>query len=181
MQIRPSTPSDLQTISRLHKLAFGSAEGPEIAKLVNDLFEDQTAFPLFSFVATRNGEIAGHILFTSACLEGTDSHLTVQILAPLAVLPGHQSSGVGCNLIDHGLRELKRANIDLVFVLGHPEYYPRFGFSPALPLGLAAPYPIPEKNADAWMVQDLRGGLAGNVSGCVQCSDVLSEPRHWRE
>jgi putative acetyltransferase len=68
-----------------------------------------------------------------------------------------------------------------VFVLGHPEYYPRFGFRPAGALGMDAPYPIPERHADAWMVQALRPGLLGQVRGTVRCADTLNDPRHWRE
>lgn len=180
MQIRPSTPSDHEAISDAHRLAFGADEGPEIATLVNDLFGDTSALPLYSYVAVVNGKIVGHVLFTRVTID-TDEHIPCQILAPLAVIPDHQGTGVGSKLIAHGLDELAKAGVSLVFVLGHPGYYPRAGFRPALPLGLLAPYPIPEKNAGAWMVQDLRGGLASKVSGCVQCSDILNEPQHWRE
>ena len=164
----------------MHRLAFGADEGPEIVNLVSNLFNDPSALPLYSYVALTGGEIVGHILFTRVTID-TNEDISSQILAPLAVSPDHQGIGVGTKLIARGLDDLAKAGVALVFVLGHPGYYPRAGFRPALELGLAAPYPIPEKNADAWMVQDLRGGLAGNVSGCVQCSDVLNEPQHWRE
>ncbi len=181
MEIRHSLPADLGDILHVHRRAFGADEGPVIAELVRDLFEDPSALPVFSYIALDGETIAGHILFTRARIEGKDEDLSHQILAPLAVLPEHQSGGVGLGLIDHGLQELQRNGVDLVFVLGHPGYYPKAGFSPALPLGLAAPYPIEEKNIGAWMVKELRVGLIGDVKGTVRCADVLDRPEHWSE
>ena len=181
VQIRQSVPSDNASIAQLHLEAFGPGEGPEIAALIGDLFNDHSARPLFSFVAVNNKKILGHILFTRAVIVEAPEEVSVQILAPLAVLPTQQSTGIGSRLIEHGLGELRKAGVDLVFVLGHPGYYPRTGFEPALPLGLTAPYPIPAKNADAWMVQALRGSLIGRVLGRVQCSNALNEPQLWRE
>jgi putative acetyltransferase len=83
--------------------------------------------------------------------------------------------------IEKGLRHLTKTGVDLVFVLGHPEYYPRYGFKPAGHLGFEAPYPIPDEHADAWMVQALRPGVIGSVSGKVRCADELNMPEHWRE
>jgi len=76
---------------------------------------------------------------------------------------------------------LKQSNVDLVFVLGHPEYYPKCGFEPAGEKGFAAPYPIPEENAPAWMVQQLNGDMIGKIKGTVKCARVLDQPEHWRE
>jgi putative acetyltransferase len=76
---------------------------------------------------------------------------------------------------------LSESGVDLVFVLGYPEYYLRHGFKTAGILSFDAPYPIPEEHADAWMVQELRSGVIGSVSGKVQCSDVLNQPEHWHE
>jgi len=181
VQIRKSLPADKEAIAQLHLESFGPSEGPEIAALVRDLFNDPSARPLFSFVATEKLKILGHILFTRAEIDEASEGVSVQILAPMAVSPTHQSKGVGTRLIDHGLGDLRKAGVGLVFVLGHPEYYPRSGFRPAMPLGLTAPHSIPAKNADAWMVQALRGGLIGQVQGRVRCSDALSAPQHWQE
>jgi predicted N-acetyltransferase YhbS len=102
-------------------------------------------------------------------------------LAPLAILPDKQKQGIGEQLINEGLRLLEEAGTELVFVLGHPAYYPRCGFIPAGEQGFDAPYPIPEEHAEAWMVQELRSGVLKQYSGTVQCSEVLNEPQHWRE
>jgi predicted N-acetyltransferase YhbS len=84
-------------------------------------------------------------------------------------------------LITQGLKQLAESGVDLVFVLGHPDYYPKFGFQAAGVLGFQAPYPIPSEHADAWMVQELKTGVFGNIEGRVQCSEVLNQPQHWRE
>lgn len=181
LKIRKSTETDRVHIEKIHTKAFGKKKGPEIADLVNGLFEDDTAMPLLSLVAVENGQLIGHILFTKAVLDGTDRPVSLQLLAPLAVLPDAQSKGVGSKLIKEGLKQLKDAGVELVFVLGHPDYYPRCGFTTAGLLGFEAPYPIPEEHAGAWMVLALREGIIGEVEGKVRCSEVLNQPHHWRE
>ncbi len=181
VEIRKSTESDKTEIGNVHTKAFGEKKGPEIADLVKGLMNDKTAIPLFSFVAVEDNEIIGHILFTKAKLTGTTESVAVQILAPLAVLPDAQNKDVGGRLIKEGLSQLKKSGIELVFVLGHPDYYPRSGFAPAGALGYEAPYPIPAEHAGAWMVQGLSDGVIGRVTGKIQCSEVLDQPEHWRE
>ncbi len=181
LEIRKSTETDKVEIEKIHTKAFGVDKGPEITELVNGLFDDKTAVPMLSLVAVENGELIGHILYTKAVLTGADKPVSVQLLAPLAVLPDAQSKSVGSKLIKEGLRQLKESDVELVFVLGHPDYYPRCGFTPAGVLGFEAPYPIPDEHAGAWMVQALKGGVIGSIEGKVQCSEVLDQPRHWRE
>ncbi len=91
-----------------------------------------------------------------------------------------QKQGIGGKLIKAGLEHLKEMGVELVFVLGHPAYYPKYGFIPAHTYKLQAPYQIPEKHADAWMVQSL-GQKLGSVSGHILCADALNKPEHWRE
>ncbi len=181
MEIKKSTESDKTEIRNVHIKAFGEEKGPEIADLVEGLMNDNTAIPICSLVAVEENRIVGHILFTKAKITETTESVAVQILAPLAVLPEAQSKGVGGQLIQEGLIQLKKAGIELVFVLGHPDYYPRAGFVPAGALGYDAPYPIPAEFAGAWMVQELRNGFIGRVTGKIQCSEVLDQPEHWRE
>ena len=80
-----------------------------------------------------------------------------------------------------GLTLLVESGCELVFVLGHPEYYPRFGFQPAGQLGFSAPYPILKENSGAWMVLELCGGTIGGVQGKVQCAAALDKPEYWLE
>ena len=180
MQIRPTKESDLHDVLLVEKAAFGTEEGQEIADLVNDLLGDPSAMPILSLIAIKENQVIGHILFTKAIIDSNHS-ISAVILAPLAVIPAAQSQGVGGQLINEGLKCLSESGVDLVFVLGHPDYYPRHGFKPASILGFDAPYPIQQEHADAWMVKELRSGIIGSVSGKVQCSDVLNQPEHWRE
>jgi putative acetyltransferase len=96
-------------------------------------------------------------------------------------VPDFQKQGIGGKLIEYGLQVLSESMVDLVFVLGHPEYYPRYGFKPAGNLGFDAPYPIPAKNADAWMIQALRPGVIGAFGGKIICAEKLNKPEYWRE
>ncbi|MEW8049836.1 MAG: N-acetyltransferase [Candidatus Thiodiazotropha sp.] len=181
MKIRESTEADKYGIEAVHIQAFGKNEGPEIAELVDDLLKDETAFPLLSLVAVVNDKIVGHVLYTNAVVRQSTESASAQLLAPLGVLPEAQNQGIGAQLISEGTRRLTKSGVELVFVLGHPNYYPRSGFRTAGIIGFEAPYPIPEENADAWMVLELKEGIVGKVKGKIQCAKVLNQPQHWRE
>jgi len=181
MEIRTSTESQRKEILNVHNQAFGEEKGAVIGKLVDDLLNDKTAMPILSLVAIENETLVGHILYTKATITQTELPIEAQILAPLAIIPSEQKKGIGEKLINEGIRQLKERGTELVFVLGHPAYYPRCGFSPAGEKGFEAPYPIPEEHAAAWMVQELNGNALEEGNGKVKCSDVLNEPQHWRE
>ncbi len=181
MEIRLSDDSDLPAISRIHREAFGPDEGPEVDELVRDLLQDPTAEPSLSLVAESDGTLAGHILFTAARIDGPGESPVASILAPLGILPAFQRQGVGGLLAERGLAILGERGVDLVFVLGHPSYYPRFGFQPAGAVGFDAPYPIPEKDAAAWMVKALKPGAIDRFAGTVVCASAMDRPEHWQE
>ncbi|WP_316897859.1 N-acetyltransferase [Pseudodesulfovibrio indicus] len=176
MIIRETTERDRETIYRVEALAFGHEKE---AKLVDSLLDDPTARPHLSLLALEDVRAVGHILFTAGDIVG--SSRKVSLLAPLSVAPEAQGRGVGGRLIQAGLARLAEAAVDLVFVLGHPSYYPRHGFVPAHTYGLEAPYPIPEEHLDAWMVQGLHPSALENVRGKVVCAAALDRPEHWRE
>jgi putative acetyltransferase len=180
-RLRKALEADNRAISDVIIAAFGDDEGEVISHLVSDLLVDPSAQPSLSLVATADNSVVGHILFTSACIRYLDRKISSSLLAPLAVHPEYQGQGIGGQLIKEGLRQLREGDTQLVFVLGHPDYYPRYGFSPAGVKGLDAPYPIPSKNAEAWMVQELHPGIIGSVNGQVICADTLADPQYWKE
>ena len=177
MEIRNAQSKELDLVIAVARAAFG---GDEEVRLVRDLLDDPSARPCLSLLAFEEDRAVGHILFSRAAVTGTPE-LSASILAPLAVAPEAQRQGIGGELIRQGLELLAKSSVDLVFVLGHPEYYPRHGFQPAGRLGFAAPYPIPEKNSAAWMVQELRPQVIGAYSGMVVCAQQLDRPEYWRE
>jgi predicted N-acetyltransferase YhbS len=181
LQVRKALESDGPGISAAVIAAFGMAQGNEIAELVTDLLADPSAQPVLSLVATIGDNVVGHILFTNAPIRHAQRGVSAVILAPLSVHPDCQGQGIGGRLVRAGLKQLQEAGVELVFVLGHPGYYPKYGFSAAGTKGFDAPYPIPPENSAAWMVQELHPGVIGQVSGQVLCADALNDPRHWRE
>lgn len=173
---RETTKADRETIYKIESLAFGMEKE---AELTNDLLDDPTARPYLSLLAFDGDKPVGHILFTAARIKGSQSK--VSLLAPLAVVPEAQGKGIGQMLIKAGLKILEERGTDIVFVLGHPGYYPKAGFSPAYVYKQAAPYPIPEEHKDAWMVQALGGADLESVQGTVKIAEALDKPEHWRE
>ena len=122
--IREETLSDQDAVRQINELAF--EQGPE-ATLVDKLRASCDRY--VSFVAVDQGAVIGHILFTPVTLDG--SSVVGMGLAPMGVLPSHQRQGVGSLLVRHGLDYLRQSGCPFVIVLGHPNYYPRFGFEPA--------------------------------------------------
>ena len=180
IHIRQSTPDELSTILEVELDAFSNDS--EIHTLVSDLFADPDAAPLISLLAFDNKNPVGHIYLSVANLEPTHADVRIMLLAPLAVVKSRQREGIGTFLIHSALEKARSSRVDLVFVLGHPAYYPRCGFSPAGQFGFEAPYPIEEKNAAAWMVLELsEGAIQKAGGGKVQCAQSLMKPEYWRE
>jgi putative acetyltransferase len=157
MDIKPATKVDLPALIRLHDAAFGSAfEG----RLVADLMAAELA--AISLAAYRTGEIAGHILFSPLLVEVGDDTVLALALAPLAVDPAHQRKGLGHALVEAGLRQARTQGWEAIVVLGHPEYYRRFGFSAAPLQGFRAPFEGP-----AFMALELRSGTLSDRNGRI--------------
>lgn len=149
IEVRPERPGDEDAIDAVNLAAF---EGPAEGALVRALRRNGGL--TLSLVAERAGRIVGHLAFSPVTLS---SRRVVQGLGPVSVLPSDQRHGVGRALIEHGLEQLKAAGHEVCVVLGHPTYYPRFGFVPAPPLGLRW-----ERGHDhAFMVCALAGDLEG--------------------
>ena len=131
ISIRREQPDDIPAVRLINELAF---ESPAEADLVDKL---RLACPdALSLVAEDDGRLVGHILFTPTLIESEGETVRGMGLAPMAVSPPHQRQGVGSKLVEHGLAQLKGRGCPFVIVLGHPDFYPRFGFEIAGRLGL---------------------------------------------
>jgi putative acetyltransferase len=151
--IRTTTPSDHNAIRDLVSAAFGQ---PDEADLVARLRADGDA--LVELVATEEGAITGHILYSRLAIVRTDETLSAAALAPVAVAPSHQRRGVGAALIRAGNAACAQLGLAAIIVLGHAEYYPRFGFSAATAESLDAPFSGPAFMALELAPDRLRGG-----------------------
>jgi putative acetyltransferase len=160
VRVRHERSNDAVAVRRVNEEAFGR---PAEADLV-DLLRDRGKVTL-SLVAETGDLVAGHILFTPVAIAGGSRAYPALGLGPMAVLPEHQRRGVGSLLVRAGLEECRRAGHGCVVVLGHPEYYPRFGFVPASRHGLAWEHSAPD---EAFMVLVLRADALDGLGGVVR-------------
>lgn len=157
MDIKPARRSDLRALIAVHDAAFGT---PFEGRLVADLMAAD--LDAISLVASNDTELLGHILFSPLLVEVDGEAIAALALAPLAVMPGRQNQGVGTALMEAGLARARAEGWDAVVVLGHPEYYSRFGFSPEAMRGFAAPFDGP-----AFMALELRKGALSGRRGRI--------------
>jgi len=136
--IRPETAADIDAIAEVNRLAFG---GPDEAVLVDRLRTDGDV--IASLVAEDDGAVVGHILFSPLYIEGAPVRVNAVALAPMCVRPEWQREGIGSALVKRGLARCRERGMEAVFVLGHPEFYPRFGFRTDLAARLKAPFSGP--------------------------------------
>jgi putative acetyltransferase len=159
VQIRPETDADKAAVFGINAAAFPTdAE----AKLVDSL--RISADPYVSLVAVEDQDVVGHILFTPVTLEPFDD-LDLMGLAPMAVSPSRQRGGIGTELVNAGLQRCRELGIGAVAVLGHPEYYPRFGFRPSSEWGIRSEYDVPE---EVFMMLELSPDYLQNKQGTIR-------------
>ena len=158
IRVRREVPGDEEVIHRVVAAAF---EQEAEADLVDALRKARAAE--VSLVAEREGEVVGHILFSPVELRPAIEGTAVG-LAPMAVVPGLQRAGIGSALVRAGLERCHALGHDVVVVLGHAKYYPRFGFRPAEELGLRCEYPVPP---GIFQAQELRPGALAGVEALV--------------
>ena len=163
--VRPETGADHEAIWHVHERAFA----PSIAeaKLVDELRAAGDLVPELCLVAEEGGEVVGHIAYSRARLDSGHEALA---LAPMAVLPERQRDGIGSALVRESLDRAADTEFPLVVVLGHPEYYPRFGFEPGAAHGVLDPYGVPP---EAWMVRPLPA-YTPDARGLVTYAEAFS-------
>lgn len=160
--IRPERPEDIDAIFEVNLQAFGQ-DGE--ARLVNALRADGDYNHELSLVAVSGGRIIGHILFPPITIVSDASETAALALAPLSVHQDFQCLGIGAALIEEGLKECQRLGHRIVIVVGHPTYYPKFGFAIARDFGIHAPFPCPD---EAFMALPLETGALDGISGTVR-------------
>ncbi|MFN0109628.1 MAG: GNAT family N-acetyltransferase [Blastocatellia bacterium] len=165
--IRPEQPEDIVVIHHVVHQAFGqSAE----ANLVDALRRNGKA--KISLVAEDNGRVIGHILFSPVTIETADGLIEGIGLAPLAVSPERQNEGIGSRLSKEGLKSCREAGYQFVIVLGHPEYYPRFGFVPASRFGVKSEYKVRD---EVFMAMELQEGSLAGFAGVAKYQPEFNE------
>jgi putative acetyltransferase len=156
MHIRRERPSDYDAVFKIHEAAFESLTEPKLVEALRRATAD-----LVSLVAEDEGEIIGHILFSPVTLTSAAGPRVVA-LAPMAVIPDRQRQGVGSALVRAGLDECRSRQVSAVAVVGHPDYYPRFGFVRASAFGIRCEFEVPD---EAWMIIELVPGALESARG----------------
>ena len=168
MRIRPERPDDIAAVRRINEAAFGQ---PLEAGLVDRL--RAACADALSLVADDEGGVIGHILFTPVVIDDGNRELTGMGLAPMAVRPDRQGQGIGSALVRHGLTLLEDRACPFVVVVGHPTFYPRFGFVPASRLAITSQWDgIPD---EAFMIRVLRDEVMGHAGGVARYRDEFNE------
>lgn len=162
IEITDERPGDVVAIRDLNQRAF---EQNQEGDIVDALRSNGGA--LLSLVATVNGLVVGHIMYSPISV----GNLRGAALGPMAVLPELQRQGIGTKLVEAGNQRIKQGGCPFIIVVGHPEFYPRFGFSPARPRGITCEWDLPD---DVFMVLVLDEAEMQGVSGLAKYRDEFS-------
>lgn len=162
IEIRDERPGDVAAIRKVNRLAF--AQDQE-GRIVDALRANGAA--MLSLVAIDDDAVVGHIMFSPlfvGAVQGAG-------LAPMAVTPSHQRQGIGSRLVEAGVERLRTMGCPFIVVIGHPAFYPRFGFQPAASHGLTCQW---EVRAEAFMVKVLNPEVGDHLRGMAQYRDEFA-------
>lgn len=168
--IGPENPNDYKQIEQVNDLAFSQ---PNEGKMISSLRKNKKFIPDLSLVAKFDSKVVGHILFFPLNIISGEKSFEVISLSPMAVLPEHQQKAIGKNLVIEGLKKAKELGYKAVIVLGHPTYYPKFGFEPASKWNIKPP--IDDVPDEASMAIELVDGFLKDKAG------VIEYPTEYRE
>jgi putative acetyltransferase len=166
MRVRPETGDDVEAIERVHRGAFPTRAEADLVRRLHADFDSE-----ISLVAEQGGAIVGHVMLSRMEVTGDGSSIRALGLGPVGVLPGHQGAGIGGALIEGALAIARTLGEELVFVLGEPAYYERFGFTAATADPFASPYAGPCFMALA-LRPDFRMPAAGIAAHAPSFSDL---------
>lgn len=168
IEIREEKPADIDAVRSINLEAFGQ---PDESRIVDKL--RQVCPHTLSLVAVCNGKIVGHIFFSPVTIQHGDGDIEGMGLAPMAVVTARQNQGIGSMLIKEGIRRIKETACPYVVVLGHPHFYPRFGFERASTFGLEAQWEgVPD---EAFMAMILDEAMMAGVAGVVRYRNEFDE------
>lgn len=160
IEVRNERAGDGAAITAVNDSAFGQPDESRIIDAVR-----QAGHAAISLVAADGGMLVGHILFTPVTIDAAGPAFHALGLGPMAVLPEFQRKGIGTMLVEAGLAEATRLGCPAVVVIGHPEFYPRFGFRPARAYGLLSQFEVP---GEAFMVRELVPAALAGCGGVVR-------------
>ena len=169
MIIRQETEKDYKLTESVVEEAFKDAEYADHDEhlLVQRLRQGKAFIPELSIVAEIENEIVGHILFTRMLISGSDEFESLS-LAPLSVLPEYQRQGIGSELMRKGLTIAKGLGFESVIVVGHKDYYPKFGFEKASKWGIKSNFEVPD---EAFMAIELKKNSLSGKSGVIKFAE----------
>ena len=171
--IRQEQKNDYRKTEEVVKEAFLNEEFSDKKEheLVKRIRECDAFIPELSIVAVDK-EIVGHIMLSKITIEQGGTTVDSLALAPVSIAPSHQKKGIGGKLITAALEKAKELGYGSVVVLGHPEYYPKFGFERASQWNIKAPFEVPD---EVFMAMELRENALESVEGIVQYSSAFAE------
>ena len=137
IEIREERSDDVVAVREVNRRAFGQDQESNIVDALRT-----NGGALLSLVATVNGQVAGHIMYSPLTVA---ENVHGVALGPMAVVPEYQRQEIGTKLIEAGNRKMKEAGYPFIVVVGHAEYYPRFGFRPASEYGIKCEWDVPDK------------------------------------
>ncbi len=171
-------PNDVTEIKNLFVRTFSDseseAEGEIVGSLAYDVMATTEQNDMFVFIAKKDGEIAGSIIFSRLTFE---NGINAFLLSPVAVSTAFQGQGVGQALINFGLNTLKEHGVALVFTYGDPNFYSRVGFAPVSKEVVKAPLPL--SHPEGWLGQSLTGSVIEPIQGESHCVAAMNKPEIW--
>ena len=165
MNIRAEKKADIDGIWQVNADAFATTEEAELVNALRD-----SGVPYISLIYEKNSKLVGHILFTAVELVADTSGLKLMGLAPMAVSPKLQRSGIGTSLIKSGIQQCIDHGYDAIVVLGHPNYYPKFGFVPSVQYAITTEYDVAE---DVFMALEIKAGALTGKKGTIKYHPVF--------
>ncbi|MHA2219027.1 MAG: GNAT family N-acetyltransferase [Candidatus Hodarchaeales archaeon] len=165
MGIRKEQPGDITRIRQINSEAFETETEANLVDIIR-----RSGIPHISLVYEENNELKGHIFFTPVELKGDRSGIRIMGLGPMAVDPEFQNKGVGSLLVKAGIESCRAGGYDAIVVLGHPSYYPRFGFKPSVKYAIKSEYEVPD---EAFMVLELKDKALKGKRGTIKYDEAF--------